>query len=193
MEPLLQHHHQKKSSFHITSSTSADSAIHHRQTSIIFYSIPANMICSSCRAAMRMRSVCAPSLTAARSISSSASRSLPSFQLRRAQRHETIPIKSLLNSTARFYSTNGETAATEEPTGTQAEQDITALLQSKLSPTALLVQDISGGCGSMYAIDITSPMFKGQTILKQQRMVNAALGDVMKQWHGVQIRTSVPQ
>ncbi|KAK5989678.1 Altered inheritance of mitochondria protein 1 [Cladobotryum mycophilum] len=73
-----------------------------------------------------------------------------------------------------------------------AESAIASLLSSKLSPTQLLVQDISGGCGSMYAIDITSPQFKGLSILKQQRLVNAALGDMVKEWHGVQIRTKVP-
>ncbi|EGR45775.1 uncharacterized protein TRIREDRAFT_67546 [Trichoderma reesei QM6a] len=75
---------------------------------------------------------------------------------------------------------------------TEAEASIAAILASKLQPTSLLVQDISGGCGSMYAIDITSPAFKGLNMLKQQRLVNAALGDLVKQWHGVQIRTRVP-
>jgi stress-induced morphogen len=75
---------------------------------------------------------------------------------------------------------------------TPAESAIAAILSEKLSPTQLLVQDVSGGCGSMYAIDITSAAFQGQTILKQQRMVNAALGDLVKAWHGVQIRTKVP-
>lgn len=73
-----------------------------------------------------------------------------------------------------------------------AEASIAAILAEKLNPTSLLVQDISGGCGSMYAIDITSPVFKGLNMLKQQRMVNAALGDLVKEWHGVQIRTRVP-
>ncbi|KAH7170121.1 bola protein [Dactylonectria macrodidyma] len=73
-----------------------------------------------------------------------------------------------------------------------AEAAIADLLSEKLSPSQLLVQDVSGGCGSMYAIDITSAAFRGQTILKQQRMVNAALGDLVKSWHGVQIRTKVP-
>lgn len=73
-----------------------------------------------------------------------------------------------------------------------AESAIAKLLADKLEPTELLVQDISGGCGSMYAIDITSHAFKGLSILKQQRLVNAALGDVVKQWHGVQMRTKVP-
>jgi stress-induced morphogen len=85
-------------------------------------------------------------------------------------------------------------AAEEEPdlpSMSPAENEIADILKEKLSPTELLVQDVSGGCGSMYAIDITSPAFKGQTILKQQRMVNAALGDLVKGWHGVQIRTKV--
>lgn len=77
--------------------------------------------------------------------------------------------------------------------GTEAEREITALLQEKLSPTSLLVQDVSGGCGSMYSIDIASPQFKGLSILKQQRLVNAALGDLVKSWHGLQLRTSVDE
>jgi stress-induced morphogen len=76
---------------------------------------------------------------------------------------------------------------------TAAESAIADVLAEKLSPTELLVQDVSGGCGSMYAIEITSPAFRGQTILKQQRLVNAALGDLVKGWHGVQIRTKVPE
>lgn len=73
-----------------------------------------------------------------------------------------------------------------------AEQHIASLLTTALSPTALLVQDVSGGCGSMYAIDITSPQFKGLSVLKQQRLVNGALGELVKSWHGVQVRTKVP-
>ncbi|KOS21786.1 Altered inheritance of mitochondria protein 1 [Escovopsis weberi] len=71
-----------------------------------------------------------------------------------------------------------------------AEAAIAAVLASELSPSRLLVQDVSGGCGSMYAIDIASPQFRGKSILKQQRMVNKALGDMVRAWHGVQIRTS---
>lgn len=77
-----------------------------------------------------------------------------------------------------------------------AESSIAALLSSdpSLSPaTSLLVRDVSGGCGSMYAIDISSPRFRGLSLLKQQRLVTKALGDKVKEWHGVQIRTSVPK
>jgi stress-induced morphogen len=55
-----------------------------------------------------------------------------------------------------------------------------------------MVQDISGGCGSMYGIEISSEKFRGANMLKQQRMVNSVLGDEMKAWHGVQLRTRVP-
>ncbi|XXG96780.1 hypothetical protein Hte_003071 [Hypoxylon texense] len=73
-----------------------------------------------------------------------------------------------------------------------AESAIWDKLTAEFSPTELMVQDISGGCGSMYGIEIASEKFRGVNMLKQQRMVNAALGDQMKGWHGVQLRTKVP-
>ena len=51
------------------------------------------------------------------------------------------------------------------------------------------VQDISGGCGSMYALDIESPKFKGLTVIKQHKLVNQVLKEEIAQWHGVQLRT----
>ncbi|KAI1124766.1 bola-like protein [Nemania abortiva] len=74
-----------------------------------------------------------------------------------------------------------------------AESAIWDKLTAEFSPTELMVQDISGGCGSMYGIEITSEKFRGANMLKQQRMVNAVLGEEMKSWHGVQLRTRIPQ
>lgn len=65
-------------------------------------------------------------------------------------------------------------------------------LVHEFSPVELVVQDISGGCGSMYGIEISSEKFRGANMLKQQRMVNAVLGDLMKEWHGCQLKTRVP-
>ncbi|KAI0539015.1 bola-like protein [Xylaria digitata] len=73
-----------------------------------------------------------------------------------------------------------------------AESAIWDKLMIEFSPTELMVQDISGGCGSMYGIEIASEKFRGANMLKQQRMVNAVLGDEMKSWHGVQLRTRTP-
>lgn len=73
-----------------------------------------------------------------------------------------------------------------------AESAIWDKLVAEFAPTQLLVQDISGGCGSMYGIEITSDKFRGVNMLKQQRMVNDLLRDEMKGWHGVQLRTRIP-
>lgn len=138
------------------------------------------MICNACRrAAMRTRLPMRSLLRAP-----TVSRSTP-FSIRQ---HARLLSTSLPRRTS--------PALEEEPdlpSMTPAESAIAEILAEKLSPSELLVQDVSGGCGSMYAIDITSAAFKGQTILKQQRMVNAALGDLVKGWHGVQIRTKIPR
>ena len=60
---------------------------------------------------------------------------------------------------------------------------------SQLRPSSLEVQDISGGCGSMYALDIVSEKFKGLPVIKQHRLVNEVLGEEIKSWHGVQLKT----
>jgi BolA-like protein 3 len=73
-----------------------------------------------------------------------------------------------------------------------AESAIWDRLIAEFEPTELLVRDVSGGCGSMYSIDITSAKFRGSNMLKQQRMVNSVLGDLMKDWHGLQLRTKAP-
>lgn len=41
----------------------------------------------------------------------------------------------------------------------------------------------------MYALEIESPMFKGLTVIKQHKMVNAVLKEEIQSWHGVQLRT----
>jgi BolA-like protein 3 len=100
----------------------------------------------------------------------------------------TTPLLSLHQ--CRPYSSETDNAMTP------AELQIASLLSSPDSPvsptTSLLVRDVSGGCGSMYAIDIASTKFRGLSLLQQQRLVTRTLGDKVKEWHGVQIRTSVP-
>jgi stress-induced morphogen len=59
--------------------------------------------------------------------------------------------------------------------------------------TRLQVQDVSGGCGSMYAINVTSEKFRGLSMIKQHRLVNEILGEEIKKWHGLQLRTKIPQ
>ncbi|KAH6712262.1 bola protein [Leptodontidium sp. MPI-SDFR-AT-0119] len=94
-------------------------------------------------------------------------------------------------------STSPETApsqSTLEPPShlNDKERQIWEMLMRELQCTSLEVQDISGGCGSMYGIDVVSERFRGLGMLKQQRLVNEVLGEEIKGWHGVQLKTRAP-
>ncbi|PMD18340.1 bola-like protein [Hyaloscypha hepaticicola] len=72
------------------------------------------------------------------------------------------------------------------------EKEIFDMLNRELRPEKLEVQDISGGCGSMYGIEVVAERFRGLSMLRQQRLVNEVLGEEIKGWHGVQLRTRAP-
>ncbi|PWN30592.1 bola-like protein [Jaminaea rosea] len=70
---------------------------------------------------------------------------------------------------------------------TSGEQDIHALLTKRFKPAHLQVQDVSGGCGSFYAIVVASKEFAGLNTVKQHRMVNECLKDIIGGIHGLQV------
>ncbi|RCK66394.1 Altered inheritance of mitochondria protein 1 [Candida viswanathii] len=69
------------------------------------------------------------------------------------------------------------------------EQKVYDILKKEFDPVNLQVKDVSGGCGSMFAILVESLKFKGLPMIKQHRLVNELLKDEIKQWHGLQLRT----
>ncbi|KAG5418046.1 hypothetical protein I9W82_004375 [Candida metapsilosis] len=69
------------------------------------------------------------------------------------------------------------------------ESKIYNILQKEFDPVNLQVQDVSGGCGSMFAILVESSKFKGLPMIKQHRLVNDLLKDEIKKWHGLQLKT----
>ncbi|KAI9223229.1 bola protein [Blastocladiella britannica] len=72
---------------------------------------------------------------------------------------------------------------------TDAERIVYTKLQEAFQPRRLAVADISGGCGAMYQIEIASSAFNGISKVQQTRLVNRALKDEMKSWHGVRLTT----
>lgn len=70
-----------------------------------------------------------------------------------------------------------------------AEKHIFDKLQKALEPKKLSVRDVSGGCGSMYAINIESKSFNGINMVKQHRLVNTILKEEIAKWHGLQLVT----
>lgn len=70
---------------------------------------------------------------------------------------------------------------------TSGESDIASLLTKRFKPAHLQVQDVSGGCGSFYAIVVASKDFVGVSTVKQHRMVNECLKDIIGGIHGLQV------
>lgn len=74
-----------------------------------------------------------------------------------------------------------------------AERKVYNKLTKELEPSELEVADISGGCGSMFAINVTSDKFKGISMVKQHKLVNSILSKEISQWHGLQLSTKAPK
>jgi len=69
------------------------------------------------------------------------------------------------------------------------EQTIHVKLIAQFAPSHLKVLDVSGGCGSFYAITIASESFKGLSTVKQHKLVTEALKQEIEGIHGLQIKT----
>lgn len=78
--------------------------------------------------------------------------------------------------------------------GKHAEQKMISILRNKFPKAKLIeVNDVSGGCGAMFEINVVAPEFKGLNTIKQHRLINEALKEEIKDMHGVRIYTSVPE
>ena len=66
------------------------------------------------------------------------------------------------------------------------------LQQAFPQSSSIRVNDISGGCGSMYNIFVESVEFEGLKRLEQHQKVTEALKAEVKQMHGLKIKTNVP-
>ena len=100
--------------------------------------------------------------------------------------------RALAGIRASSSSSHSPSGPSKPPLLSAPESQIWDRLTSAYSPSRLVVQDISGGCGSMYMIEITSARFRGLRELQQQRMVLATLKDLRRGWHGLQLRTFEP-
>ena len=56
--------------------------------------------------------------------------------------------------------------------GSETEKKIHDLLHKEFDAEHVVVQDISGGCGAMYTIQVVSSEFEGKNRVAQHRMVN---------------------
>ncbi|EAT79613.2 hypothetical protein HBH56_184300 [Parastagonospora nodorum] len=125
---------------------------------------------------------------AARLISTSVARPKCSASICASQISQPHHTRFLATS-IRSYSQQATTGPVAPDYLNEAELHVFNKIKGELDPVKLEVQDISGGCGSMYAIEIESPKFAGLTVIKQHKLVNEVLKEEIAKWHGVQLRT----
>ncbi|SPO32007.1 related to AIM1  len=111
----------------------------------------------------------------------STARTLSSSATSSTLRHTSPPVVRNFSFSSKLFN--------QAQTQTEGEQKIRQILTQKFKPSVLKVQDVSGGCGSFYAIQLSSQAFKGLSTVKAHRMVNQELKDVIKDIHGLQLRT----
>ncbi|PWY98413.1 hypothetical protein BCV70DRAFT_153075, partial [Testicularia cyperi] len=97
--------------------------------------------------------------------------------------------RGFLSATPMRNSQASASQAEDTAAKTEGEVKIAQILSKRFTPTILKVQDVSGGCGSFYAIQLSSKEFKGLSTVKAHRMVNQELKDVIKDIHGLQVRS----
>ena len=66
------------------------------------------------------------------------------------------------------------------------------LLEKQLKASRVKVQDISGGCGAMFSIEVVSEMFQNKSRVAQHRMVTDALSSEIESMHGLTVKTLTP-
>ncbi|GAA5875674.1 hypothetical protein JCM3774_002577 [Rhodotorula dairenensis] len=95
-------------------------------------------------------------------------------------------------SSAAVRSFASSTPRRDAPQPTDGEKALKSKLEEKLQGAKVDVQDVSGGCGSFYAISVEHESFRGLTMIKQHRLVNDLLKDDIKDMHGLQLKTKAP-
>ncbi|KAF7331877.1 hypothetical protein MKEN_00067900 [Mycena kentingensis (nom. inval.)] len=100
-------------------------------------------------------------------------------------------MNTLTATTRRWASASVARAFSVAASPLDKEQLIRSKLTEKFTPSRLDIQDISGGCGTFFAIAIASEAFKDIPIVKQHQLVTKTLKSEIQEIHGLQIQTSV--
>ncbi|CCF59807.1 hypothetical protein KAFR_0I00260 [Kazachstania africana CBS 2517] len=97
--------------------------------------------------------------------------------------------ETVLSGGVRSNSSGTAGALLQTKFSTAEEKRIFEKIREELSPSMLKVNDISGGCGSMYSIRVKTTRFNDLTTIKQHKLMNEILKDDIQKWHGLQLQT----
>nr|XP_021197619.2 bolA-like protein 3 [Helicoverpa armigera] len=101
------------------------------------------------------------------------------------------PIKFQLSCRARAGAADGSSAY--ERNSVSKERQLSESLKRALPGiTYVSVEDISGGCGAMYEVNVEAKEFVGLSRVKQHRLVTETLKSEIAEMHGIRIHTNTP-
>ena len=83
----------------------------------------------------------------------------------------------------------GNQAYYSSDSSSSPESKMKGILVEELGAAHVEVEDISGGCGSMYKMFIVSEEFEGLNSVKQHRLVQRALAKEIESMHGLVLKT----
>ncbi|GMH59718.1 hypothetical protein TrLO_g6444 [Triparma laevis f. longispina] len=94
-------------------------------------------------------------------------------------------------SVARALRLQTSTLSRHLTTVVNSEESLTKLIFEGLDDgnANVEVKDISGGCGSMYDVQVESSVFKGMSKVKQSRMVQDLIKKEIGEMHGLTLKT----
>ncbi|GMH39244.1 hypothetical protein BSKO_07142 [Bryopsis sp. KO-2023] len=76
---------------------------------------------------------------------------------------------------------------------TAQELEITGKIRSGIEGCkSVEVKDTSGGCGTMFTIDIVSDQFSNKSTVQQHQLVAKILKEDIPKWHGFTLNTKAP-
>lgn len=129
-----------------------------------------------------------------RFVSSSGLGALTSSSSSGGARAAAPPLVAAAAQQRRALTASSAAAAAELVASTAAERAIAEKIAGGLAGArSVRVEDTSGGCGTMYAIEVVASEFSGATSkIKQHQLVAKLIADDVKQWHGFQLVTKAP-
>ncbi|KAH9811421.1 bola protein [Melampsora americana] len=104
-----------------------------------------------------------------------------------------IEITPTFRTTHRLNSTtqDGDSSTTDLEAMSEDENKLYRKLQQRFLNGKIAVQDVSGGCGQFFAIQVIHPDFTGLSTLKQHRLINQTLSNEIKSIHGLQVHSQL--
>jgi len=102
--------------------------------------------------------------------------------------------KTNISTSRHLRSSDEGSNESENRKRTEGEEKLIGMLRKRF-PLAKAVEDndISGGCGSMYAIYVETVEFKNMRTVKQHQLINECLkAEIKDNMHGLRIYTAIP-